>query len=357
MNPGRHSRQVILPGFGEQGQTRLREASVVVIGAGGLGAPVIEYLAAAGIGRIGIVDADSVDESNLQRQVIHRTADVGRPKTESAARFVRELDPAVEVIELRTLLDSHNAVEILTGFDAVIDGTDNFETRYAVADAAARLGMPHVWGAILRYEGHVCSFWEPEGPGYRDLFPETPDAADQPNCATAGVLGAMCGVIGTTMAVDAIKILTGIGRSPVGQFRSYDALEGTWRSLRVRRDPDRAPVEPGGAAEQTAAGISCAGLVELTEVSAEELAAWINGPTPPTVIDVREPHERAERLIDGSLHIPLEDFLRDPSQAGREDIVLYCASGVRSRRALSALARVQGARRVAHLRGGLASWP
>jgi adenylyltransferase/sulfurtransferase len=337
--------------MGEQGQRRLAEAKALVIGAGGLGSPVIAYLAAAGVGTLGIVDTDVVDTSNLQRQIIHRTDDVDLPKTTSARRFAEDLDPSVTVHEIREYFDETSALRIARGYDLIIDGADNFSTRYAAADAAAALGIPHVWGAILRYAGHVCTFHEPEGPGYRDLFPDTPDEADQPNCATAGVLGALCGVVGTTMAVDAIKILTGVGSSPVGRFRTYDALEGTWRSLRIRRDPER-------MAADTSHQVNAEGAVGvvLSDVTAEELARELAGESPPRIIDVREESELAGGVIPGALHIPLARFLEDPAQAGVRRVVLYCASGIRSRKALSALAAQPGAENVRHLRGGYASW-
>ncbi|MDR6892951.1 ThiF family adenylyltransferase [Falsarthrobacter nasiphocae] len=352
----RHSRQVILPGIGEEGQAALGRARVLVIGAGGLGAPVIAYLAAAGVGHIGIVDTDVVDESNLQRQIIHRTQDVGAAKTDSAARFVTDLDPAVDVSRIRAYVDDSTALGIARGYDLIVDGADNFETRYAAADAAARLGIPHVWGAILRFEGHVCAFHEPDGPGYRDLFPETPSGEDQPNCATAGVLGALCGVIGATMAVDALKLLTGAGETPVGSFRTYDALSGAWRSLRICRDPDRAPLPPAADDDAAAPPQSPPATAALLDVTADDLRAELASGRPPVVVDLREEAELAAGSIPGALHIPLEAFLADPAQAGTEDVVLYCASGVRSRRALSALASLEGARRVRHVRGGFAAW-
>jgi adenylyltransferase/sulfurtransferase len=238
----RYSRHLLLPDVGVLGQRRLRAARVLVVGAGGLGSPALLYLAAAGVGRIGIVDDDVVEVSNLQRQVVHGQADLGRPKVESARDRVLEVNPEVDVVAHRLRLDSSNALELMSGYDLVLDGTDNFATRYLVNDACAILGLPYVWGSIFRFDGQVSVFWAAHGPTYRDLHPDPPPPGSVPSCAEGGVLGVLCGAVGSVMATEAVKLITGAGEPLVGRVLVYDALDMSWRTVTVRRNPAVAPI-------------------------------------------------------------------------------------------------------------------
>ena len=233
----RYSRHLIIPEIGAIGQRRLKNAKVLVIGAGGLGSPALLYLAAAGVGTLGIVDDDTVDLSNLQRQVIHGVADVGRPKIESARDAIAALNPLVDVRLHNVRLDASNALELFAGYDLILDGADNFATRYLVNDAAAILGKPYVWGSIFRFDGQVSVFWEQHGPTYRDLYPEAPPAGSVPSCGEGGVFGMLCAAVGSLMVTEAVKLITGVGRSLLGRVALFDALGGTWREIKVTRDP------------------------------------------------------------------------------------------------------------------------
>ncbi|MEP6797033.1 MAG: molybdopterin-synthase adenylyltransferase MoeB, partial [Lapillicoccus sp.] len=233
----RYSRHILLPDVGMAGQERLAGARVLVVGAGGLGSPALLYLAAAGVGTLGIVDADVVETSNLQRQVVHSDADVGRLKTESAAETVAAVNPHVTVVRHDVRLDSGNALEVLRGYDIVLDGTDNFPTRYLVGDACALLGIPHVWGSIYRFDGQVSVWWAGHGPCYRCVFPQPPPPGAVPSCAEGGVLGVLCAAIGSVQATEAVKLILGIGEPLLGRLLVHDALRMTWDTLPVRRDP------------------------------------------------------------------------------------------------------------------------
>src|SRR5262245_43639079 len=233
----RYSRHLIIPEVGMDGQKRLKNARVLVIGAGGLGSPALLYLAAAGVGTLGIVEFDEVDESNLQRQVIHGQSDIGRPKGESARDSVREINPFVQVSLHQVRLDSTNALEIFRDYDLILDGTDNFATRYLVNDAAVLLGKPYVWGSIYRFDGQASVFWAEHGPCYRCLYPEPPPPGMVPSCAEGGVLGVLCASIGSIQVTEAIKLLAGVGEPLVGSLMVYDALEMTYRKIKVRKDP------------------------------------------------------------------------------------------------------------------------
>ena len=234
----RYSRHLIIPDVGMTGQKRLKNAKVLVIGAGGLGSPALLYLAAAGVGTLGIIDDDVVDESNLQRQIIHGQSDIDKPKAESAAASVAETNPYVKTIVHNERLDNDNVLEIFAGYDLIVDGTDNFATRYLVNDAAVILGKPYVWGSIYRFEGQVSVFWAQEGPQYRDLYPEPPPPGMVPSCAEGGVLGVLCASIGSIMVTEAIKLITGIGDPLIGRLMVYDALEMRYSTLKIRRDPN-----------------------------------------------------------------------------------------------------------------------
>ncbi len=364
----RFARHLVLPGIGAEGQRRLAAARVLLIGAGGLGSPALLYLAAAGVGTLGIVDDDAVDASNLQRQVAHSAADVGRPKTTSARETAEALSPGVTVVEHRVRLTSSNALEVLRGYDLVLDGSDNFATRYLVSDAAEILGMPVVWGGLHQFQGQVSVFWgrpaAGEGVTYRDVFPSPPPPELAPDCATGGVLGALCGSLGSAMATEAIKLITGTGRTLLGRLAIHDALEGSWRYLTVRRDPSRSPVTelPDDDAYLTFCGVRRPGA-DAASVTVEDLARLRSGAEePPFVLDVREPWELEIAALDGTLNISSTTLLTGDERAlvqvrtaaaGRRVYVL-CKSGARSAR-VATLLREKGldARDVA---GGINAW-
>lgn len=385
----RYSRHLTLAQFGPEGQRRLKNARVLVVGAGGLGAPALQYLAAAGVGTLGIVDDDVVSVSNLQRQVIHTVADVGRPKVDSAADAVARLNPLVTVRTHDTRLSTENALEILGQYDLVLDGADNFATRYLVADAAELTGIPVVWGSILRFDGQVSVFWAGHGPVYRDLYPEAPPAGSVPSCAEGGVLGVLPATIGSVMATEALKLLTGLGAPLVGRVLVHDALAQTWRTLTVLPDPEREPVtdlsrvfvacglpSPGddgadrGDVSPTAPGAgvgtppTAPSAVETVDASelARLLAARERGETAFTLVDVREDWERQLVSIPGSVAVPLDRLLTDGVRAlpaGTEgDVILHCKAGVRSAQALVALRADYALREddLKHLEGGILAW-
>jgi molybdopterin/thiamine biosynthesis adenylyltransferase/rhodanese-related sulfurtransferase len=352
----RYARQLLLPQVGDEGQRRLKAARVLVVGAGGLGSPVLLYLAAAGVGTLGVVDDDVVDVSNLHRQVLHGSADVGRAKVDSAADAVARVNPHVRVLPHADRLTAHNAAEVVAPYDLVVDGSDNFVTRYLVNDACVLAGTPWVWGAVQRFEGQVAVFWDRHGPTYRDLFPEPPAPGVVPSCAQAGVLGSVCALVGSVMVTEAVKLITGSGVSLVGRVLVHDALTATWRVLRLAPDRDRAPVttitaEPDDPDPEPAD--------VLPEVDAAELAHRLRereaGRDDFVLVDVREPEEHAAHAIPGSVLVPLGEVLANPASLPAQQLVLHCAGGTRSARALRAVLEV-GRSDVVHLRGGLAAW-
>jgi adenylyltransferase/sulfurtransferase len=361
----RYSRHLIIPEVGMEGQLRLKNARVLVIGAGGLGSPALLYLAAAGVGTLGIVDDDVVEASNLQRQVIHGVSDLGRSKAASARSSIRELNPGVDVVLHEVRLDASNALEIFAGYDLILDGTDNFATRYLVNDAAALLGKPYVWGSILRFDGQVSVFWDAHGPNYRDLYPEAPPAGSVPSCAEGGVLGVLCAQIGSVMVNEAIKLITGIGRPLLGRVLVFDALAMSWRELRVRKDPDAAPITALGDYE------AFCGLVPAADTAAQPadsavaagelarmLAARRTGGADFELIDVREPGESAIVSIPGARLLPQGRILSGealPQLPRDKDIVVHCKSGARSAAVLAYL-RQEGFSRARHLDGGILEW-
>lgn len=359
----RYSRHLIIPEVGMAGQLRLRNSRVLVIGAGGLGSPALLYLAAAGVGTLGIVDDDVVEASNLQRQVIHGVSDVGRTKAESARSSIRELNPGVDVVLHQVRLDSSNALEIFADYDLILDGTDNFATRYLVNDAAALLGKPYVWGSILRFDGQVSVFWDAHGPNYRDLYPQAPPPGSVPSCAEGGVLGVLCAQIGSVMANEAVKLITGIGRPLLGRVLIFDALAMTWRELRVRKDPEAAPITALGDYEAFCGLVPADdGVQAVPAVTAEELAGMLAsrqaGQARFELIDVREPGEYGIVNIPGARLLPQGRILSGEllSELPRdEDIVLHCKSGARSATVLAYLQQ-QGFARVKHLEGGILEW-
>ncbi|WP_225754657.1 ThiF family adenylyltransferase [Actinotalea sp. Marseille-Q4924] len=360
----RWSRHLLLPQLGESAQRRLRNARVCVVGAGGLGAPVLLYLAAAGVGRLGVVDDDVVEASNLQRQVLHGVADVGRPKVDSAADAVRALDPDVEVVTHRLRLEA-GTVDLLADYDLVVDGTDNFPTRYLVNDACVRLGVPEVWGSVFRFDAQVAVFWgsPPAGSGVtpvqlRDLFPSPPPPGSVPSCAEGGVLGAMCGQVGSVMATEAVKLLTGVGRPLLGRVLVMDALAARWTEvpLVAAARPPGTPAHAGAPPER-AAPEPVVPVVTAREL-ADRLTARDDGGPGLQLVDVRQPGERAIVAIPGADAVPLAGIL-DGSGRGlvRRDVpvVLHCRSGVRSEQAARALLAA-GWSDVAHLEGGVLAW-
>jgi molybdopterin/thiamine biosynthesis adenylyltransferase/rhodanese-related sulfurtransferase len=358
----RYSRHLIIPEIGTVGQRRLKNAKVLVIGAGGLGSPALLYLAAAGVGTLGIIDDDDVDLSNLQRQVIHGVADVGRPKIESARDAITALNPLVDVRLHDVRLDASNALELFADYDLVLDGADNFATRYLVNDAAAILGKPYVWGSIFRFDGQVSVFWEKHGPTYRDLYPEAPPAGSVPSCGEGGVFGMLCAAVGSLMVTEAVKLITGVGRSLLGRVALYDALGGSWREIRVSKDPAAEPITELTDYEAFC-GITpvAASDVEHT-ITPTQLATMLAsrkaGLKDFELVDVRETGEHDIVSIDGSVLIPQGRILAGeawPELPQDKEIVFHCKSGARSANVLEA-ARKAGYQRVSHLDGGILAW-
>ena len=366
----RYSRHVIIPDVQMSGQKRLKNASVLCVGAGGLGSPALMYLAAAGVGTLGIVDFDVVDESNLQRQIIHGTSDVGRAKALSARDRVREINPLIDVIVHEERLDATNVMRLFEPYDLIIDGTDNFATRYLVNDACVLLGKPYVWGSIYRFDGQASVFWAEFGPCYRCLYPEPPPPGMVPSCAEGGVLGVLCASIGSIQVTEAIKLITGIGEPLVGRLMIYDGLEMQYRSVRVRKDPDCAVcgvhatvtelidyeafcgVVSGAAAE----------AVRDSTISARDLQRLLAdreaGRDDFVLIDVREPHEYEIVSIPGSILIPKDRFLDGSALAQLPTdrrIVLHCKVGGRSAEAL-AVVKGAGFSDAVHVGGGVLAW-
>ena len=360
----RFSRHVLLREIGEEGQRRLLAARVCVIGAGGLGSPALLYLAAAGVGHIGIVDEDAVEPSNLQRQVIHGRDDVGGLKVISAANSIGQLAPSAKVTTYSERLTAVNAARILEGWDIVLDGTDNFDTRYLVADTCAELKIPLVWASILRFDAQLSVFWDPpDGSGVpgvhlRDLFPDPPDVADGMSCSTSGVLGALCGQVGSTMAVEAVKLIVGIGEPLLGRVLVLDALSARWTEVPLRPSGlrDRPERQPGHARTANAAETR-SGELSAKELQ-ERLDARDRGHDAFTLIDVRDPEEHAAGAIGGSVLHPLAELLTENGRShlpGDTPFVLYCARGPRADRAAFELAQA-GFTNVVTLRGGFESW-
>ena len=358
----RYSRHIMIPEIGTLGQRRLKNARVLVIGAGGLGSPVLLYLAAAGVGTLGIVDDDIVDLSNLQRQVIHGVMDVGRSKLESARDAVAKLNPLVTVRLHDTRLDSGNALELFAGYDLIVDGTDNFATRYLVNDAAALLGKPCVWGSILRFDGQVSVFWEKHGPTYRDLYPEPPAAGSVPSCSEGGVFGMLCAAVGSMMVTEVVKLITGVGRTLLGRVLLFDALASSWREITVCKDPAGLPITKlvdyelfCGVVPQPGPGVEHSITVHQLATMLGERAA---GRGDFDLIDVREPGEHAIVSIPGSRLIPQGRILSQeviPELRPDRDIVLHCKAGARSADVRADLRR-RGYTRVRHVQGGVLAW-
>ena len=362
----RYSRHLIIPDVGMTGQKRLKNAKVLVVGAGGLGSPALLYLAAAGVGTLGILDFDTVDESNLQRQVIHGQSDIGKPKAKSAAESIAEVNPYVTVNLHTERLDSGNALEIFAPYDLILDGTDNFATRYLVNDACVLLGKPCVWGSIYRFEGQASVFWaEPTGGGregvqYRDLYPEPPPPGMVPSCAEGGVLGVLCASIGSIMVTEAIKLITGIGETLLGRLMVYDALEMTYRTVKVRKDPAGEPITGLIDYEAFCGTLSddAAAAASNHTISARDLKAKMDAGEDFLLVDVREQNEYEIVSIPGSVLIPKGDIISGEALAALPQdrpLVLHCKSGARSAEALAVLHKAGFADAV-HVGGGVLAW-
>ena len=363
----RYSRHLIMPEVGMAGQLKLKAARALCIGAGGLGSPVALYLAAAGVGTLGIVDFDDVDYSNLQRQIIHGTPDVGRSKLDSAKTRLNALNPEVDVVTYDMALSAQNALGLFADYDLVIDGTDNFPTRYLVNDACVIAGKPNVYGSIFRFEGQASVFAATDGPCYRCLYPEPPPPGLVPSCAEGGVLGILPGVVGTLQATEAIKIILGVGEPLIGRFLIFDALKMRFRELTLRKDPD-CPVcgEHPTVTElidyEQFCGVTPAAQVAVptseteNEATVEELKTRLDRHESFLLLDVREPQEFEICRIPGSVLIPLGDLPSRLSELeGRDDMIVHCKSGVRSGKAVRLL-REAGYREARNLKGGILAW-
>jgi sulfur-carrier protein adenylyltransferase/sulfurtransferase len=362
----RYSRHLIIPEIGMTGQKRLKNARVLCVGAGGLGSPALLYLAAAGVGTLGVIDFDVVDESNLQRQIIHGQSDIGKLKAESARESIVEINPYVNVQVHTEALSNDNVMEIFSGYDLIVDGTDNFATRYMVNDACVLLGKPYVWGSIFRFDGQASVFWAEYGPCYRCLYPDPPPPGMVPSCAEGGVLGVLCASIGSIQVTEAIKLLTGVGETLAGRLMIYDALEMSYRTVRVRKDPECAicgknPTITGlidydafcGAVSDDAAAAATGSTITATE-----LKDMLDRGDDIFLVDVREPNEYEIVSIPGATLIPKDQFLTGVAlEKLPQDkrIVLHCKSGVRSAEAL-AVVKNAGFSDAVHVGGGVLAW-
>ena len=366
----RYSRHLIIPEYGMAGQKRLKNAKVMCVGAGGLGSPALMYLAAAGVGTLGIVEFDTVDVSNLQRQIIHGQSDIGKSKAESARETVREINPLINVNLHEVRLDSSNVMDLFSQYDLIVDGTDNFATRYLVNDAAILLGKPYIWGSIYRFEGQASVFWSEYGPCYRCLYPEPPPPGMVPSCAEGGVLGVLCASIGSIQVTEAIKVITGIGDPLVGRLMTYDALEMSYRTLKIRKDPNCALCGPNptvtelidyeafcGSISVEAADAAAGSTITATDLK-QKLDERAAGKRDFLLVDVREPGEYEIVNIPGAILIPKGRILDGSALAEMphdKPIILHCKSGVRSAECLAAL-KGAGFADATHVAGGVLAW-
>jgi len=363
----RYSRHLIIPDVAMAGQQRLMNSKVLCVGAGGLGSPALMYLAAAGVGTIGIVEFDTVDESNLQRQIIHGQSDIGKSKANSAKEKILEINPNVKVITHELRLDVTNVKEIFSQYDIIVDGTDNFATRYLVNDACVLLKKPYVWGSIYRFDGQASVFWAEYGPCYRCLYPEPPPPGMVPSCAEGGVLGVLCATIGSIQTTEAIKVITGIGEPMVGSLMVYDALEMSFRKVKIRKDP-KCPICSENPTQKEllpdyeafCGVLSNAAEMAVTgsTISVTELKEKIDKKDDFLLIDVREPSEFEIVRIPGSVLIPKQGFLDGSALAGlpqNKPIILHCKSGVRSAECLAILKNA-GFADATHVQGGVIAW-
>jgi len=360
----RYSRHLIMPEVGMEGQLKLKQAKVLLVGAGGLGSPLALYLAAAGVGHLGIVDFDVVDFTNLQRQVLHGTSDVGRSKLESAADTLREINPYVEVVPHEARLTSENALGILADYDLVADGTDNFATRYLVNDACVLTGKPNVYGSIFRFEGQASVFAMREGPCYRCLYPEPPPPGLVPSCAEGGVLGVLPGIVGCIQALETIKLIIGKGEPLIGRLLLFDALHMRFRELKLRKNPEcpacgEHPTIDHLIDYEEFCGIrgqEAEPMAAVPEITPVELKRMIDEGRDFRLVDVREPHEFDICRIPGSVLMPLGDVpARMNELDSAQEIVVHCRSGMRSARAVELLQKA-GFRRIHNLKGGILAW-
>ena len=368
----RYGRHLTLPEFGLAGQQRLKASRVLLVGAGGLGSPLGLYLAAAGVGTLGLVEFDQVDESNLQRQVLYGHSDVGRPKIEAALERLREINPLIELEAHPTRLAADNAMELIKAYDVVVDGSDNFSTRYLVNDGCVLAGKPNVWGAISRFEGQVAVFWGAHGPCYRCLFPEPPPPGLVPSCAEGGVLGVLPGIVGSLQANEAIKLIAGLGESLVGRFVIFDALRMRFRELKVDKSSacpvcgpeptirELVDVEAACADEQAPEAAAPAMSSELLEppleIGVEQLKAWLDEGHEVHIVDVREPYEHAICRIEGATLVPMRQIPQRLDELDREALtVVHCHHGPRSGQVVAYL-RQQGFDRATNLGGGIDAW-
>ncbi|WP_194815146.1 adenylyltransferase/sulfurtransferase MoeZ [Nocardia sp. XZ_19_385] len=360
----RYSRHLIIPDLGMDGQKRLKNAKVLVIGAGGLGSPALLYLAAAGVGTLGIVEFDEVDASNLQRQIIHGESDIGRSKADSARDSILEINSGITVNLHKIRLEPENAIELFEQYDLIVDGTDNFATRYLVNDAAVLAHKPYVWGSIYRFEGQVSVFWEDapddRGLNYRDLYPEAPPPGMVPSCAEGGVLGVLCASIGSIMVTEAIKLLTGMGDPLLGRLMVYDALDMSYRTIKLRRDPERQPITELIDYDAFCGVVSEEGQAAAAEstITARELKELLDAGKEIELIDVREPVEWDIVHIEGAKLIPKDRILSGEALSElpqNRPIVLHCKTGIRSAEALAALKQA-GFSDATHVQGGIVAW-
>jgi adenylyltransferase/sulfurtransferase len=363
----RYSRHLIIPDVGMMGQRRLMNAKVLCVGAGGLGSPALMYLAAAGVGTLGIVEFDVVDESNLQRQIIHGQSDIGKSKAQSAKESIAEINPYVKVNIHEVRLDVDNVMELFSQYDLIVDGTDNFATRYLVNDAAVLLKKPYVWGSIYRFDGQASVFWAEHGPCYRCLYPEPPPPGMVPSCAEGGVLGVLCASIGSIQTTEVIKLIAGIGEPLVGELMVYDALEMSYRKVKIRKDPN-CPICSEHPSQtqllpdyESFCGMLSSGAEEAvtgSTISVTELKAKMDAHENFVLIDVREPGEFEIVRIPGSTLIPKQEFLNGSAlEKLPQDrpIILHCKSGVRSAECLAVLKQA-GFADATHVAGGVVAW-
>ena len=362
----RYSRHLIMPEVGMEGQIKLKQAKVLMIGTGGLGAPLGLYLAAAGIGKIGLVDFDIVDMTNLQRQVIHGTADIGRPKLDSAADRMNDINPYVEIEKYETMLTSENALEIFKDYDVVVDGTDNFPTRYLVNDVCVLLGKPNAYGSIFRFEGQATVFHHDGGPCYRCLYPEPPPAGLVPSCAEGGVLGILPALVGSIQATETVKIILGKGQTLSGRLVLYDALNMKFRELKLRRNPECPVCGDNPTVRELIDYEQFCGIPQTEpepalglsegEIDVVDLKQRLDRGDSVFVLDVREPHEYQICSLPDSVLIPLGDLPKRVNELNSaDDIVVHCKSGVRSAKAVDFLKKT-GFRKVKNLKGGILAW-
>ncbi len=347
----RYARHIMLPEIGEAGQTRLKSGSVLIVGAGGLGSPAAIYLAAAGVGRIGLVDFDDVDATNLHRQVLYGTSDIGRPKLEAARDRLHDLNPEVTVETHDAQLTSENALDILATYDVIVDGTDNFPTRYLVNDACVLLGKPNVYGSIFRFEGQISVFDEKNGPCYRCLYPDPPPPNLVPSCAEAGVLGVLPGIIGTIQAAETIKLIAGIGLTLTGRLLLFDALRMSFREMKLpKRCSEHAPITELIDYE------GFCNPMKSTDITAKELAGKIARGEEVVLVDVREPYEWSTGHLESARHIPMQQIPRHLGELPRDrELVMICRSGSRSANVQQFLIS-QGFTNVKNLAGGMKAW-